>query len=376
MAGTGALNASSQLVRNKWVREGLIQKASRSFWAPYTGKTADSIIYQVNDASKETGHQIRFDFSGNLTQRARKNKETAVGTGEVKRKFSDLITVNRYRQVVDNGDKFDGVNIGDLSINEHSDSRAKLSDLWIRFKDQGIFDAAQGLNGQTATHQLDLGTTFTLNQLTDLEDDIKTSSYNIGGIRRPLQPYYMDSEGKPVWLFILDTSMLKMLRQDSTFQTAMINADTRGDKNRIIAGKVGRVGNLLLVEADRFFGVTDNLVAGWGLNQSDVEISGLRQYKGADPTTALWSGQAGFTANGDALHSRGVILGAGAIQFGMGKEPDYDLQFSQDFKITSESMLQSWLAIQKTKMTAEGEDYVDAKVAGVDWGCVVVDLAV
>ncbi len=108
MAGTGALNASSQLVRNKWVREGLIQKASRSFWAPYTGKTADSIIYQVNDASKEAGHQIRFDFSGNLTQRARKNKETAVGTGEVKRKFSDLITVDRYRQVVDNGDKFTG----------------------------------------------------------------------------------------------------------------------------------------------------------------------------------------------------------------------------------------------------------------------------
>ena len=62
--------------------------------------------------------------------------------GEQKKKFSDKITVDRYRLVADNGDSFDAVNIGDLSISQHSDSRIKLGDLFTRFKDQALFDTA------------------------------------------------------------------------------------------------------------------------------------------------------------------------------------------------------------------------------------------
>jgi hypothetical protein len=140
---TGIVSIDSQLVRNKWMREGMIQAASKSFWAPYTGSSDSSIIMQANNENSKEGHTVVFDFDGNLTGKAIKGKNTAFGKGEVKRKFSDKVTVERYRTPVDNGDKFDGVNIGDLSINEHSDSRGKLSDLWIRFKDQAIFDARQ-----------------------------------------------------------------------------------------------------------------------------------------------------------------------------------------------------------------------------------------
>ena len=45
--------------------------------------------------------------------------------------------------------EFDGVDIGDLSITQHSDSRSKLGDQFIRFKDQSLFDAAQGNLNQT-----------------------------------------------------------------------------------------------------------------------------------------------------------------------------------------------------------------------------------
>ena len=167
------------------MREGLIQAASKSFWSPMTGNSRDAVVYQENNISADAGHTVVFDFDGNLKGKAIKGKDTAYGKGEEKRKFSDKITVERYRLVVDNGDKFDGVNIGDLKINEHSDSRTKLGDLWVRFKDQSIFDAAQGNLGQAPSHVIDLGTTFDFAALLSIEKILKTSNgFSTGGVRR------------------------------------------------------------------------------------------------------------------------------------------------------------------------------------------------
>lgn len=375
MGGTGVVDIGSVLTRNKWVREGLIQKASKSFWTPLTGGTDESVVYQRKDRSADDGHTVVFDFAGNISGRAVKGSNTAFGTGEVKKKFSSKITVERWRHVVDNGDKFKGIEAGDLTITQHSDSRSKLGDKYVRFKDQGIFDAAQGLLDQVPTHTIDLNSTFNLNSLTDIETALKTSTYTTGSIRRPLQAYQHDNED-PVWLFVVDGTMMAELRKDSGYQTIMSEADTRGDSNRVIRGRVGKIGQLLLVEAAFFFGDTDGTESGWDLDSSDIEISGLRQYKGDNPATAIWSGQDGFNTSGDKLHSRGLLLGAGAIQLAMGMEPDYALQHSSDFAIKSESALEVWLSIQKTRMKAETSDYKSAKVAGIDWGVITVDLEI
>lgn len=375
MAGTGVVDAGSILVRNKWVREGLIQKASKSFWTPLTGTTDDSIVYQRNDRKAEDGHTVVFEFTGNISGRAIKGDNTAFGRGEVKKKFSSKITVERWRHVVDNGDKFKGIEAGDLSITQHGDSLSKLGDKFIRFKDQGMFDAAQGLLGQPSSHTIDLGNTFNINSLLEIENILKTSKYTTGNIRRPLQAYQHDDED-PVWLFVMDNTMMTKLKVGDAYKNLMAQADVRGNKNRVIRGRVGKIGQLLLVEAAFFFGETDGTEAGWDLDSSDIEISGLRQYKGDDVRTSIWSGQDGFNASKDKLHSRGLILGAGAIQFAMGKEPDYMLEHSKDFKIKSESALETWLKIQKTKLKSEVVDYKQAKVSNMDWGVIAVDVEI
>jgi hypothetical protein len=377
---TGVVPLDSDLKRKKWMREGLVQNASKSFWNAYTGTTMNSIIFQANNANAGEGHTVVFDFSGNLASKAIKGKDTAYGKGEQKRKFSDKITVDRYRLVVDNGDEFDGVDIGDLSINQHSDSRSKLADLFVRFKDQSIFDAAQGNLGQAPSHTIDLGTTFTYGDLLDIEKILKTSNgFTSGGVRRPLDPF-MTADGKPMWLFVIDSAMKNILMKDATavagFSAVMANADLRGNNNRMISGVLGKIGNLVIVEADQFFGDTEGTTTGWGLNDFSVEIAGMRQYDGADPTTALWSGQEGFDYSSTDLHSRGLIMGAGAIQLGFGKMPDYKFQPSTDFGITSESAVEFWMEAQKCKLQAENTDYSQAKIAGIDFGCVAVDLEV
>jgi len=381
---TGIVKVGSDLERRKWMREGLIQKASMSFWNAYTGTSKDAIVFQANNENSGEGHTVVFDFDGNISGKAIKGKDTAFGKGEQKKKFSDKITVERYRLVVDNGDKFDGVNIGDLQINEHSDSRSKLGDLWIRWKDQALFDSAQGLletnddGVQAPSHTIDLGATFTFNQLLDIERTLKTSNgYTTGGVRRPLDPFRVEGNDRPVWIFVVDSAMANVLRKDTAgYQTLIRSGDIRGNNNRNISGVIGQLGSMLIVEAAQFFGSTSGSTLGFSLNDSEVEMSGLRQYDGTDPTTALWTGQEGFDYASSNLHSRGVILGAGALQIAMGKMPDYRWQPSQDFAIKSESALEVWTEVRKTKLKAENANYKAAKVSDIDYGVVTVDLLV
>lgn len=384
---TGTVKIGSDLERRKWMRQGLIQKASQSFWNPYTGTSKDSVVFQANNENSAEGHTVVFDFDGNLSGKAIKGKDTAFGKGEQKKKFSDKVTVDRYRLVVDNGDKFDGVNIGDLSINEHSDSRSKLGDLWIRWKDQALFDAAQGLlttnddGVQAPTHTIDLGTTFTFNQLLDIERTLKTSNgFTTGGIRRPLDPFRTTSSAhgdRPLWIFVIDSAMANMLRKDTAgYQTLVRSGDIRGNNNRNISGVIGQIGAMLIVEANQFFGATAGTTLGWTLADSEIEMCGLRQYDGANPASALWTGQTGFNYASANLHSRGVILGTGALQIAFGKMPDYRWQPSQDFAIKSESALEVWTEVRKTKLKAENANYKAAKVADIDYGVVTVDVQV
>lgn len=380
---TGVVSLTSDLKRKKWMREGLVQAASKSFWAPLTGSTKDSIVFQANNENSGSGHTVVFDFDGNLSGKAVKGKDTAFGKGEQKKKFSDKVTVERYRLVVDNGDKFDGVDIGDLTINQHSDSRNKLGDLFIRFKDQSLFDAAQGnivtndSGIQAPSHVIDLGSTFNFAALLDIEKTLKTSNgFTTGGVRRPLQPYTL-ANGEPVWLFIVDAAMANLLRADTAgYQTIVRSGDVRGANNRNLSGVIGRLGALLIVEAAQFFGATAGTTRGWGLNDSEIEMCGLRQYDGAAPATAAWTGQEGFDYASSDLHSRGLILGTGALQTAFGKQPDYKYQESQDFGIKSESAVEFWMEARKANLKAENAAYKQAKISDLDFGVVAVDVQV
>ena len=374
--GTGKVAIGSDLIRKKWMREGLVQKAATSFWAPYKGTTKDSIIMQANLESADSGHTVVFDMDGNLSGRPVKGNTTAKGTGEQKKKFSDKVIVTDYRYVVDNGTKFDGKEIGDLSINEHSDSRSKLADLWVRSSDQAYYDLAQ----QGAQFGVDLGTTFTFDQLLDIEYVAKTgrgfTTTPVGiTTRMPLQPFTL-ADGKPVWLFVVDTAMKHMLMKSTGAQQVLREADIRGNDNRLLKGVLGKVGSFLIVEGDTFFGTTSGttILDSDGYYQFDktgVEIAGMRQY---DVDTTSWTGTSTFS-QANTLKSRGVILGAGAFQLAMGKMPDYKYE-ATDFEKFSESAMEIWCGAKNTKLVAENSDNEKAKIAGYNFGSMFVDVQV
>ena len=382
--GTAKVKMGSDIQRRKWLNDGLLNSASQSFWQPYTGGTSDSIVYQVNDESCSDGHTVVFDYSGKLTGRAIKGDDMAYGKGEVKRKFSDKITVAEYTIPVDNGKKFDGCDIGDLTINEHSDSRSKLGDLFIRWKDQMIFDTAQGGTGMLPTHIYDLGTTFEYNDLVKLETAAKTGKGYVKGDaegiptataaarRGPLAPFRTQG-GEDFYLCVVDTYMASVLKLDAKYQTIIINADVRGNNNRALEMVIGKLGKIYYIEAGDFFGLTDGKGV-FGLEDSEIDFSGLRKYKKVGGKI-VWEGQAEFETGTGDTYSRGLLLGGGAIQSAFGKMPDYLFQKSDNFGKTSQSAMEYWCNAKKTMLKVEsGKDFGAAKVANLDYSVITVDL--
>ena len=375
-SGTGVVNYNSPLIRQKWMAEGLVGTAPKSFWAPYIGKTSNSIIMQKNDITADkAGKTVVFDFDGYLVSGPVKGKTTAFGKGEEKRKFSDSLTIERYRFPVDNGDAFDGIEIGNLSITQHADSRSKLADKWVKFKDQAIFDSAQ----QQVTHIIQ-SSTFGFDVFLDIENIIKTGNgYTIGGRRMPLQPFYT-ADMKPIWLMVIDSSLKTKLLKSSGAQSVFKDADISGNENRLFKGVIGKIGNFVVVEADTFFGVQSgdiitDLYAAMD-NIAELQGAGLRQYVDDGTVTfkpKKWSGDDGYFTETGAIYSRGLILGAGAMQQAFGRMPDYKYQESEDFGIKSESMLEVWCNTRTTSMTVENLDY-DTGIGGISNGSIAFDI--
>lgn len=373
--GTGAVDLNSDLERRKWLMEGLIQKQSESFFAPFKGTSSDSIIYQVNDfRGGMTSNTVVFDYSGNLSGKPVTGLSTAEGTGEQKRKFSDKLSTDIVRYVVDNGTKFHGFAIDDDAINEHSDSVSKLGDLHIRSTDQACFDVLQ----QKTEFIMDLGNAFTYDQLLRVEEAVK---YGRGfdtapaGIttRSPLQPFKITGD-RPYFIVLVDTMAKNMILKSTGMQDILINADIRGNDNRVIKGVIGTIGNFMFIEAPSFFGSSTgelvNTSGYYNFDSTGVEISGLRQKDNA----GKWTGEKGFSTAGD-LTSRMIILGKNAIQVGMSKYPEYHYA-EHDFGIKSESCLETWTGVKLAKRKAENSDYEMAKEADYAYGSIALDIKV
>ena len=111
-------------------------------------------------------------------------------------------------------------------------------------------------------------------------------------------------------------------------------------------------------------------------NISELQGAGLRQYVDDGTVTfkpKKWSGATGYFTETGAIYSRGLILGAGAMQQAFGRMPDYKYQESEDFGIKSESMLEVWCNTRTTSMTVENLDY-DTGIGGISNGSIAFDI--
>ena len=402
----------SPLVRQTWVNRELGEKAAQSFWLPYTGTSNNDIIYQVKDPGCSNGHTVVFDFSGKLTGAGVRGDDEACVLGEDKRKFSDKIVVDMFSFYVDNGTKFKACEIGDLKLPQHSDSVSKLADLWVRHKDQVIFDALIGATRGSCgpTHIYDLWCNFEWNDMAYIESSIKTGqgfscslangAINHGSIASRRAPMDIPFGGNSSYLFVLTERMATMLKNNAKYQLINMNADTRGNNNALFTGVVHSQGNIRYVEAPVFFGETRGTGQFNAIEDTVLQHSGLRRYAVGANGVMAWEGQAMFRtiealANDEkraiaalpiedqpdaeanrvnVVYSRGLVLGASAAQVAFGASPDYAVAESKFGKKT-ESMLEVIFEAKKTNLTLErGADYEGAGITDIDYSVIAVDM--
>lgn len=369
---TTALNRTSELLRRKWMRQGLLDASMGSYWTAYTGGTQDSIIHLVkNPAANNEGTRVVFQHNAQLSAPPVEGRQTAFGTGEEKKQYANTLEVKRYRFTADNGDRFNGTTYGSASLNEHSNSRDLLAQKYQKWKDQNIFDAMQGSTEQPASHTIALPNGLTYNELINLDRIIQTSTgFTTGDRRAPLKPYMGEMKSmRGCWLLVVDSFAAAQLKMDSNYQTIASTSDVRGNDNRALTMVLGKIGSLMIMEAPTFFGRTSGTVS--KLNNSHVERAGMR----LRDSTGKWMGHNGYVATG-AQTSRAVLLGAGAVQMAMGQEPDYMVQPSPDYGIVTESACEVWTNVQKTVLEAELADNEEAKLADFDFGVVAVDITI
>lgn len=373
MQNTSILRYGNILERQQWMMEGLLQEKSNSFWNGLIGTSADSVIYQRNDINSSEGMTVNFDYKGNLATAGFRGREQAFGNAPVKFKFSDKLIIEDGRYTVDNGREYDAAVIGDIDLSTHEDSRSLLADNAIRAKDQMFFDLGTGyLRGEAPTHVMrpsdvavaDMTTSHKMSWdfLVKIETAAKTGKIGTNGRRAPIKPF-KTANGRKYWIVVLDPYQIQDLLLDTKFQAIYQSAQVRGNGNELITHAIAQVGNLVIMEAQTFFGKSKSNE----LFKQAVEVSGLRVI---DQNGTFSDGA--NTLSGK-IASRGFLVGAGAFQFAVGKMADYKFQPSQDFAITSESCVEMWLQAKKCNLTAEVEDYEEAKVASMDYSLFAFD---
>ncbi len=374
---TGVVTYGSVLQRRKWMLEGLVQKASTSWWAGLKGGSKDAIVFVTTDASKGAGHEVVFQFGGNASGAGKVDKERLRGNEEQKKQFSDKIRVRRIRHGLDNGDEFDAINIGNQPLSTHENSRNLLADWYVRQSDQWIFDTVQGrMNNETLTHIVRPNSKATISDLVvddkfgyeflvKLERIIQSSkNYTTGGMRRRLYTFTFGG-GMRKYLLLIDAQQAEDMALDTRLQEVLQTGDVRGNDNRLIRGSMGTFRSFVIVQADDFQGASPSRT----IAKSEVEVSGLRQVT----EDGIFSGETGFDTAGKIVASRAVVLGAGAVQVAFGRQPDYKFEASDDYGITSGSAIELWTNVQATVLKAENGEYAQAKVSGFQYGIVAVD---
>lgn len=373
---SGVVDLNDPLQRKRWMLEGMITTAPKSFWAGYRGNSRQSIIFVETDISKGDGHEVHYQFDAKVTGKGVANKNRLRGNEEQKKQFSDSVRVQRVRHGLDNGDEYDAIDIGNVPLSAHSHSMGLLADWNIEKRDQWAFDCSQGyLRGEGNTHivrpsdratiaDLTSADTFDLDLIYRMEHVITTSrGYTVGGSRAPLEPFKM-ANGEKVWLWMIDATQHMQLMLNSTFRTLVAQADYRGMDNTLLKSVLGKIGSFVFVKAPSFHGYSDDS----SLVGTEVEIPGLRQLH----ESGLYTGETGFDGSG-VVASRSVILGAGAMQQADGKAPDYKWKSSDDYDITSGSAIEMYTNMQSTILYANNDDYRDAKLGGYQYGMVAVD---
>lgn len=301
-----------------------------------SGEGPDNVIQIKKDLEKEQGDKMIFGLIPRISGNWKKNDAILEGNEQALTTYDMSLELNQHRTAVrDDGEMSRKRVMFDLS----KESEAALRVAGSEMIDNLIFDelgVGTGLSGETVTDptyiayptatagSFSVGTVpatvkaalhATNSKLTmDFISFLKMVAKNgrVAGVNRtfePIRPYIFD--GKPVYILLTSPSALLDLKQTSDFKSAMRDAEVRGSDNPIFRGATAFVDGVVIHEHENVATAADG--GGASVN---------------------WS--------------KGVLLGAQALAFAWGRQPEIiEKKFDFDNKIAY-----AWSMVCKAKKSA------------------------
>ena len=423
------VNNGDVLERQKWMTQGFVKEAKKSYFAGYMGDMSN-LIHRVISSKATEGHIINFQARGHITGKTIRGLQQTQGTGEQKRLFSSRIEMELWSKAIDNGNKYQAITVGTPALHDQMDSRNLLAEYLVGWNDQYTMDTLQG-NVVRPTSRASIPPSHIVTLPLDDDDNhsdigwnafdpIRTLaiapeggigtnaySYAVGGNRMPLRPIRM-SGGEPCYILLVNSDVANMIRRDDLWQQNFRGGDVRGSNNRLLRFQVGtKIGSLIVLEAPYPFGGDDIGVhntnrfdydlangktgcADFSPEQYDISNFGFRRgfIKTADTASELdslvatgndgvkWEGQPDWDEGAGRYFCRCLLLGANAVQQAWGMLPIYSYE-SFDHNKQSESAVMWWMNQQKTRYDPKlGGDYGGFRVTGIDAGVICIDVQI
>lgn len=385
MSTSPLLNQDALIERKDWdAMTALKTFRNTSFFEGLKSRATNSpIVQQMFNINK--GHNLIFQYSYQFTQGPVTQNTQALGTGEIPMLLQDEMSFIRTRYTGQVEDIFDTSQFGASGLSEVAFIQGEIVKNYHRHVDQAIFDTMQGHHWNERSNRFDLPSgvvevTGGLSLDTMIDLGVAASTGIVNGVQRePLRPFAV-MDGRQVYALIVDNYTAAELKKSQDFKVMMSGSDVRGNTNRNISGVIGLFHNILVIEAPIASGViAPELTQGTTLareigvgfkNVKHVIQPGLRLQDAA----GLWTGEVGFDAK-NIKKRRCILVGAGAISYGIAKTPVFGVKSSEDYDIFKETMLEVWMELQKTQYTiARGRDPEEMRIAGLDFGQLTVDI--
>lgn len=388
-------NESTRLLKEAWdPMEDLAQYRSQSIWNGFTGDSMKSPIIKKDINLAVVGNKVNLSYSLPLTKGFIQGKEQKIGTGEKRIAFDGDLEIDKLVLTADIPDWYETTEIGAMKWADIASTRGDLSLNYIRQIDQAFFDTFQGLHKVRKSGvwdipkgKMQMPATFTMSNIKELYNVATTGIMPAGSSivrREPLIPFKLFDNGMPMYVLIVDSNMALRLRSQPDY-ISYCNVDLRGRENLLFTGIIGKIDNILVIEAP--ICVSD-------LNSDMIESSGvgtLREigfpFAGASRTSlaglrfqdtaGLWTGEKGFSYHNPFKH-RGILLGAGGLTHAVASTPAPTFRLEKkEYDQGAEIAMFSYSEMKKTSYSESvGRDNPNLRATGIDYGCIVIDFLV
>lgn len=259
-------SVSTANLRPELWRKQLFADVRDELWATrFMGKDARSMIQELTDLEAAKGTNISFGLGMKLSGSGVTGDSEQEGQEEAMTDYDEDVAVNQLRNAVRlTGNLDEKKNLYDMRMS----AKSRLTDWWAERIDQEILDKLTGKATSTfantptaaaATRSIYAGgagsigaVTSTMKMDTKILDAAKQTAKLATPRIRPLRV-----NGKQLFVAILHPYDATNLRQDSVWNQAQREANTRGESNPIFSGALGIYNGMVIHEHEYVYRTND-----------------------------------------------------------------------------------------------------------------------